>query len=79
MITLILTGLFFPLSLWARILTGVRGFNETLGTLTPTLSRKGEGVKTVQGNDASLTGQGCVNRLRVESTEALVTNDNHRQ
>lgn len=32
-----------------------------------------------RGEDASLTGQGCVNRLRVESTETLVANDNHRQ
>ena len=40
---------------------------------------QGEGVKTVEGEGASLTGQGRVNRLGVEPTETLVTNDNNRQ
>ena len=39
---------------------------------------QGEGVRTVEGEGASLTGQGRVNRLGVEPTEALVTNDNNR-
>jgi len=30
----------FPLSPWERVRVRVRGFNETLGTLTPALSRR---------------------------------------
>ena len=39
----------------------------------------GEGVQTVEGEGALLIGQGSVNRLGVEATEAFVTDDNHRQ
>jgi hypothetical protein len=42
---LILTDPFFPLSLWERV--RVRGFNETLGTLTPRPLPVGEGARAV--------------------------------